>query len=826
MLHRLATLPLLLLALLLSVAPAAAQRAPTPEGGPCAPGAPGGPLACYRGALALATDSARVWRARGRPADAARAEREAAERFRSACEARVAAACSARARMLESGLGGRLDQAGAVELFQRACHLEPRACNDLAYSYAWGVGVAKDEALASRLYLRACEAGSPSACYRYAVPSEEKLGERSWAARLRDFAGRACRAGSDMGCYNQTAALETALNADSARLSAAEFRSRRAVVVAEREALCARQNRFACTRLGDMYSYGQLRTPPDTAAALRFYALGCPTGNPARDGDACSEMGDIVLFRAATRADSLRALGLYRSGCEVVESVACANAGWLGGVLDGSMTRDERISALRTACDGGNAVGCNTLAVIFDDEIRDALSARATYRRACELGSEYGCRNLGNMVEGAERRTAFDRSCTLGLAFGCESLGAELRRAGRPDSAAAAYRRGCEADARVCVGLATALVEAGDTAAALGAYERGCTGTRAGSYACGDLERVAALRAGNVDAMRSSCKAGRTAFCLAAADAYLHSGRVREAGVVAMLGCTQDRALCHSLAGRFEGQERTEMEGRLRRRACTGGEYVCGWLGQWLIESDSADAGREVLVRLCQANPDSCREFVQRVRDHRDYQQSACLRATGWPTCDLAVPERPERLEIALEMERIVCQAKGPADASCADLAARLSEIHPATADSLYRAACDAGNQTACARAGAAVESGSAAEGLLARACESGAVEGCVRWGGALAARGESGGAMNAWDRACTLGSSAGCRLLGDAAAGDPARALSAWRRGCRNGSGMACLRAADLLEATPTPDGRRDAARAREAACLLNPELCVAERR
>ncbi|MFO0616673.1 MAG: tetratricopeptide repeat protein [Polyangiaceae bacterium] len=107
------------------------------------------------------------------PGDGAVAARSRAT-LETSCDASDRLACAALGRMLRDGIGGAVNVAESVDLFEKACDAgDTLGCMDLASS----VGVAAPER-ALRLFARACTAGEPAAC-----EALDRAGQRAGAPR-------------------------------------------------------------------------------------------------------------------------------------------------------------------------------------------------------------------------------------------------------------------------------------------------------------------------------------------------------------------------------------------------------------------------------------------------------------------------------------------------------------------------------------------------------------------------------------------------------------------------------------------------------------------
>ncbi|MGD0675931.1 MAG: tetratricopeptide repeat protein [Polyangiaceae bacterium] len=96
-------------------------------------------------------------------------------------------------------------------------------CRRLAASYAFGHGVSKDEAEATRLYEHACDMNDAPACvfagqmheYAHGVPKDD--------AAAVDLYGRACRLKWAAGCYNLAIMFELGRGVGQDRAKAADL---------------------------------------------------------------------------------------------------------------------------------------------------------------------------------------------------------------------------------------------------------------------------------------------------------------------------------------------------------------------------------------------------------------------------------------------------------------------------------------------------------------------------------------------------------------------------------------------------------------------------
>ncbi len=95
---------------------------------------------------------------------------------------------------------------------------------------------------------------------------------------------------------------------------------------------------------------------------------------------------------------------------------------------------DAAADSWRTACEGGHAIGCATLASLYElghGVEPDDKEARRLYSKACSAGSDVSCAGLGAMYESGrggaqdfdEARRLYQKTCTTDETSGCVYLG-------------------------------------------------------------------------------------------------------------------------------------------------------------------------------------------------------------------------------------------------------------------------------------------------------------------------------------------------------------------------------------------------------------------
>ena len=126
----------------------------------------------------------------------------------------------------------------------------------------------------------------------------------------------------------------------------------------------------------------------------------------------------------------------------LVSSTAHAQSGG-GGVETASSTMgnaktDLSLEQLAQACDGGDALSCFNLGVMYykgDRVEQNKVLAVQLFRKACDGGGASGCFNLGNMYykgdgvrqDKARAEELYSKACDGGGASGCFNLGVMYR---------------------------------------------------------------------------------------------------------------------------------------------------------------------------------------------------------------------------------------------------------------------------------------------------------------------------------------------------------------------------------------------------------------
>lgn len=332
------------------------------------------------GVAACAVLAAAVARAEPAPCETGDAERCAP-----LCDRGNASACGVLGHMYANGKGVKADPAKGIALLDRACAGgSRRACLNRAFLDEQGVGVPRDEKRALAVYKRACEADQDQyGCVRLAsiylmghvVPADP--------ARAAALIKQACEAGEASGCLN----------------------------------------------LAMMTEQGQ-GVPRDADQAVKLYTRACEGGN----GTACAGLANVFDVGRGMPKDPERARRYYGQACDHFVFAACTR---LGALLEGGVGGDKDLGGARTAyqraCAHGEATGCKTLersrtAAAPPQSEADCAGRTGMSQANCysDLGFQLSKSGSDSEETGDKIATLYLKACQLGSPYGCGNLGSEL----------------------------------------------------------------------------------------------------------------------------------------------------------------------------------------------------------------------------------------------------------------------------------------------------------------------------------------------------------------------------------------------------------------
>jgi TPR repeat protein len=153
-----------------------------------------------------------------------------------------------------------------VEILQKGCDDgSARACGQVGWLHARGLGTPKDISRAMRSYEQGCQGSDAAACYDLAVTRASTRADDPSVPTLLE---RACGLGLPQACMEQCSRLVRGDVSDPGHASS----------VCERA--CNQGIAVGCTYLGACYERGQ-GLPADREKAAALYKQGCEGKDPA-----------------------------------------------------------------------------------------------------------------------------------------------------------------------------------------------------------------------------------------------------------------------------------------------------------------------------------------------------------------------------------------------------------------------------------------------------------------------------------------------------------------------------------------------------------------
>jgi len=324
-----------------------------------------------------------LWSRRG---EGPKVER-ALEIFTAACKAGSAQACAYEAQQLMD----TPDRAAAsLAAADRSCELgNGGGCATLAFLYATGKFVKKDDRRAATLYTKACDLGDPQGCYNVGVMADDaRPGPRDLARAAAKYE-EACSLGSATGCTNLGSLYERGQGVKMDKLKAVALYQHGCD-----GSSCQRSNLTGCVNVGRAYRDG-IGVEKDEARAAGIFHEACDRRldpddvHAAENGArACSLLGALYVAGGGIPKDIAKGQELSELGCERGDSFGCFNA------YVGATDPAEAARFLDLACKGGDAEGCFELGVAYEKGTGVAVDRKqstALYRKACQMGFAKAC---------------------------------------------------------------------------------------------------------------------------------------------------------------------------------------------------------------------------------------------------------------------------------------------------------------------------------------------------------------------------------------------------------------------------------------------------
>jgi TPR repeat protein len=487
----------------------------------------------------------------------------------------------------------------------------------------------------------------------------------------------------------------------------------------------------------------------------------------------------------------------------------------------------------RAQCDKSNAKSCTQLAVLYRNAGKDQIQAVAFFKKACGLGDESACAELGShLLHGigvqADRFRAFEtfqKACTAGDGLGCSFLGGMHRSGTAPDSkveqAFSLFKRACSGGlSQGCVELGV-MYEQGvatprDYKKAVEQYQRACRAdnqdgcAHMGILYSSDRKGVGLDRAKAMDYFRAACERNSALGCTELGNTYFRGA-----------GLERDK----------QGDNDKEAA-RLYEKACSlwGGAEGCARLGYLMmygygVKKDSY-AGVAKIEKGCnEGSGYACVELGKvytsgrlRARDPVkafEYYEKACNLFEG-EGCRLigllyrngdGVAKDDRRAHGFFERG---CRTGHPR--ACYDVGQDLywgrTGVSPdhKKAFAHFEHSCSGGYADSCNDVGALYAMGKGvpkdeqkAAQLYEMGCEAGSAKACDNLGlfiekGIYKASAKE-RALELFGQACDKGDSAACYRLASRfrATRDVMKAVQYYRKGCDKSHGQSCLEVAGM---------------------------------
>jgi TPR repeat protein len=324
-----------------------------------------------------------LWSRRGGP----KVDR-ALELFTAACKAGSSDACAYEALQLMDTPDRGSESLAAAE---RSCELgNGGGCAHLAFLYATGKFVKKDDHRATTLYTKACDLGDPQGCYNVGLMADDARGGPRDLVRAVAKYAEACTLGSAIGCTNLGFLYENGRGVKTDKLKAVALYQHGCD-----GSSCQRSNLGGCVNVGRAYRDG-IGVAKDEARAAEIFREACdrkldPDDIHAAENSAraCSLLGGLSIAGDGIPKDLAQGRELSELGCERGDSFGCFNAA--------AVATDAAKAAvyLDLACKAGDGEGCFDLGVAYEKGngvAADRKRAGELYRKACQLGFAQACK--------------------------------------------------------------------------------------------------------------------------------------------------------------------------------------------------------------------------------------------------------------------------------------------------------------------------------------------------------------------------------------------------------------------------------------------------
>ncbi|HKD17455.1 MAG TPA: PDZ domain-containing protein [Thermoanaerobaculia bacterium] len=319
----------------------------------------------------------------------------ALELFTAACKAGSARGCAYEALQLMDEPERGSESVAAAE---RSCQLgDASGCAHLAFLYATGKFVKKDDHRATALYGKACDLGDAQGCYNVGLNADEGRGSARDLARAVSKYEEACGLGSATGCTNLGFLYEHGRGVRTDTAKAFDLYRRGCDGTS-----CQPSNLNGCVNVGRAYRDG-IGVEKSEARAAEIFREACDrpvnrddSGAAENGSRACSLLGGLYIAGDGIPRDLAKGLELSVLGCDRGDSFGCFNAAAVYSA--GQSTAADPAKAaqyLDLACKGGDGEGCFNLGVAYEKGngvTPDRSRASQLFTRACQIGFSEACK--------------------------------------------------------------------------------------------------------------------------------------------------------------------------------------------------------------------------------------------------------------------------------------------------------------------------------------------------------------------------------------------------------------------------------------------------
>lgn len=272
-----------------------------------------------------------------------RNQAEAQRMFRDACEPRSQLGCAGLGVTYIAGVDGTgKDATKAGQLLGKACEAKvARACSALARMYLGGVGVEKNGLKGIELARTACDGGEPRGCVTYArallagansVPKDYKQG--------LELSKAACEKGLAEGCEVEADVYLDGLGVPRDGKIAQGLYAK----------ACDAEQASACTSIAVQLLFGK-GVPTDPKLAVEHATRACDLESQK----GCAVLAGALVDGIGVKQDASRARELAETSCSHDEADGCALAGWIARRAGKS---GDAANYFKHACNLGNAAAC------------------------------------------------------------------------------------------------------------------------------------------------------------------------------------------------------------------------------------------------------------------------------------------------------------------------------------------------------------------------------------------------------------------------------------------------------------------------------------